>query len=172
MLYAFGFGRLGVVVSDLYFIDPNPGPGQEGPEQGVRLEVRALVAGELEGSIYSARPIAVDRPIWRADLLESVDHPGSLDRAHHHPRFEGWEPGRRHFVKEMKADPVAWVGDRLRDVDGLLSDAGVDPSQVSATDADDLRGSVPDILRSVERLLERARGAAHPPGESARDGWL
>jgi hypothetical protein len=172
VLYAFGFDRVGIVVSDLFFIDPNPGPGQEGPEQGVRLELRAFVAGELEGSIYSARPIAVDRPIWRVDLLESVDHPGSLDRAHHHPRFDGWEPGRRHFAKEMKADPVAWVGDRLRDLDGLLTDAGVDASQVGATDADDLRRSVPEILRSVDRLLERARGTAHQTGLSARDSWL
>jgi hypothetical protein len=172
MLYAFGFDRIGVVVSDLYFIDPDPGPGQEGPEQGVRLEVRAFVARPLEGSIYSARPIAVDRPIWRADLLESVEHPGSFDRAHHHPRFDGWEPGRRHFVKDMKADPVAWVGDRLRNVDVLLAEAGVDSSDIGETDAEDLRSSVPDILRSIDLLLQRARAASHPVGVSARDSWL
>ena len=33
MLYAFGFDRIGVVASDLYFVDPTPGPGQEGAEQ-------------------------------------------------------------------------------------------------------------------------------------------
>ena len=33
--------------------------------------------------------------VTRADLLESVARPGTLDRAHHHPRFDGWEPGRR-----------------------------------------------------------------------------
>lgn len=172
MLYAFAFDRVGVVVSDLYFVDPDPGPGQEGPEQGVRLEVRTFVPGELRGSIYSARPIEVDRPIWRADLLESVLNAGSLDRAHHHPRFDGWEPGRRRFVKDMKSDPVAWVGDRLRDFDGLLADAGVDPSEVGAADADDLRTALPDILSAVERLLERARGADHPSGESVRESWL
>ena len=61
MLYAFGFERIGVVVSDLYFVDPNPDPGQEGAEHGVRLEVRLLGQGELRGSIYSARPIEVGR---------------------------------------------------------------------------------------------------------------
>jgi len=95
MLYAFGFDRIGVVAGDLYFVDPQPGPGQEGAEQGVRLELRQFARGELQGSIYSAQPIAVDRPIWRADLLESVANPGTLDRAHYHPRFLGWEPGPR-----------------------------------------------------------------------------
>ena len=42
MLYVFGFESIGVVVSDLYFVDPDPGPGQEGAERGVRLEVRML----------------------------------------------------------------------------------------------------------------------------------
>ena len=45
MLYAFGFERIGVVAGDLYFVDPNPGPGQEGAEQGVRVEVRLPHAG-------------------------------------------------------------------------------------------------------------------------------
>ena len=106
VLYAFGFDRIGVVASDLYFLDPNPAPGQEGAEQGVRLEVRLFERRPLQGSIYSAQPIEVGRPIWRADLLESVDNPGSFDRAHHHPRFRDYEPGGRHFVEELSADPV------------------------------------------------------------------
>ena len=31
MLYAFGFDRVGVLVSDMYIVIPNPRPGQEGP---------------------------------------------------------------------------------------------------------------------------------------------
>src|SRR5271165_1721241 len=86
MLQVFGFDRIGVVVGDIYFIDPAPAKGQEGPERGVRLEVRMLEPGELTGSIYSARPISIAEPIWRANLLESADGPpGSLNRAHHHP---------------------------------------------------------------------------------------
>ena len=42
MLYAFGFDEVGVVVGDLYIVDPDPLPGQAGPEQGVRVEVRVL----------------------------------------------------------------------------------------------------------------------------------
>ena len=91
MLCTFGFERIGVLLSDLYFVDPEPRKGQEGAEHGVRLELRVLERGDLKGSIYSAQPISVGQPIWRVDLLESVDgKPGSFDRAHHHPAFPGW----------------------------------------------------------------------------------
>ena len=151
--------------------------GQEGPEQGVRVEVRLLARGELRGSIYSAQPIEIERAIWRADLLESVEHPGTLDRAHHHPRFTGWEPGRRQFVKEMTANPVAWVGKYLSDVDGLLEAAGVSPDEIGASDVDELRTAIPDIMDAVRRLLERVRAGelARPPRDAvdrARLSWL
>ncbi|MBO0825923.1 MAG: hypothetical protein J2P27_19020, partial [Actinobacteria bacterium] len=73
MLQLFGFGRIGVVIGDLYFLDPVQKAGQEGAEHGVRLEVRMLEPGELKGSPYSARPISIGAPVWRADLLETVD---------------------------------------------------------------------------------------------------
>src|ERR1700689_739632 len=110
MLYAFGFERVGVLVGDLYFVDPEPAKGQEGPERGVRLELRVLDRGALHGSIYSAQPIEAGRPVWRADLLESaVGRPGSFDRTHHHPAFRGWNPTRRVFVRELSADPPGWL---------------------------------------------------------------
>ena len=93
MLYAFGFERVGVLVGDLYSVNPRPRPGQEGAERGVRLELRVLERGALKGSIYSAQPIEIGQPIWRADFLETVaGPPGSFDRAHHHPAFRGWIP--------------------------------------------------------------------------------
>jgi hypothetical protein len=181
MLYAFGFGRIGVLAGDLYFVDPEPGPGQEGAEHGVRLEVRLLERGELRGSRYSAQPIEVGRPVWRADLLETVDGPpGSLNRAHHHPRFRGWEPGRRSFEADLTASPVRWVGDQLADLDGLLERAGIPGDEVTAADAKALRDSLPEIMDAVGRLLQKVRDGelAAPPGdgtgpaESARAGWL
>jgi hypothetical protein len=179
MLYVFGFERIGVVMSDLYFVDPNPSPGQEGAERGVRLEVRLLERGELPGSIYSAQPISVAQPIWRADLLESVDGPvGSFDRTHHHPGFRGWEPGRRHFVEEMTARPVEWVGERLSDLPGLLEQAGVSPDEVGVEDAQSLREAVPEITDALRRLLARVHAGelAQPPDRqpvaSARASWL
>jgi len=179
MLYAFGFERFGVLVSDMYVVIPDPLPGQEGAERGVRLEVRLLERGELKGSIYSSRPIEVGQPVWRADLLESASGPpGSLDRAHHHPNFRGWNPGRRAFDPELTADPVRFVGQRLADLEGLLERAGIAPDEVTAADAESLRACLPEIMDTVGRLLDRVqRGelAEVPGGEpaaSARVGWL
>src|SRR5262249_61855089 len=95
MLYAWGFERVGVVASDVYFVDPDPSPGQEGAERGVRIEVRLLDRPPLTGSIYAAQPIVIDRPVWRAHLLETgAGGPGSHHRTPHHPAFRGWGPGR------------------------------------------------------------------------------
>jgi hypothetical protein len=179
VLYAFGFERIGVVISDLYFVDPNPHPGQEGAERGVRLEVRLLRQGELKGSIYSARPIEVGQPIWRADLLEAAaGPPGTLDRAHHHPAFDGWEPGKRVFDRNQTADPVRWVGDQLSDFDALLDRAGQQSDETLAADGQRLRDCVPEIMATVRGLLDKVNAgelAAAPSGEqpaSARLSWL
>jgi hypothetical protein len=163
---------------DLYFVDPNPGKGQEGAEQGVRLEVRFVNKGEAPGSIYASRPISVEEPIWRADLLESVENPGSFDRTHHHPKMRGWEPSARKFDKQMSADPVAFVGDRLADLDTLLREADRSTDDVGPTDAEELRAAIPEILAVVQRLLDRVRAGelAQPPtGDDitmARESWL
>jgi hypothetical protein len=179
LLYAFGFERIGVLVSDLYFVDPRPGPGQEGAERGVRLELRMLGQGELKGSIYSARPIEVGQPVWRADLLESVSGPpGSLDRAHHHPRFDGWNPGRRVFDENLSATPVEWVREQLSDLGALLERAGVSDGDSFAADVASVRGCVPEITAVVQRLLDRIKAgelATAPAGgeqDSVRISWL
>jgi hypothetical protein len=179
VLYVFGFERSGVAVGDLYFVDPDPPPGQEGAERGVRLEVRLLERGPLPGSINSSQPIAVARPVWRADLLESVDSPpGSFDRTHYHPQLEGWEPGHRVYDRDLSAHPVEWVGARLAGLEALLAEAGVAPDPAYARDAEELRGCLVEIMDTLGRLLERVRRGelAGPPGgpagEPARVGWL
>jgi hypothetical protein len=177
MLQVFAFDKIGVVLSDLYFVDPNPGKGQEGPERGVRLEVRILSQGDLHGSIYSARPIEVGQPVWRADLLEAADAPGSLNRAHHHPSFHGWEPGRRVFDRGLSGDPVHWVGEQLGHLEDLLDQAGLAADAGLAGDADELRAAVPDIERALSGLLDRVKAgelAVAPDGDvaSARISWL
>lgn len=177
MLYVFGFPRLGVAVSDLYFLGPAPAKGQEGPEHGVRLELRELDEGPLKGTVYSARPIAVGRPVWRVDLLESVEgRPGSFDRTHHHPVFTGWDPGPRVFVRELSADPIGWLAGRLADPDDVLRRAGARPTAVE--DVDELHACVPEIVSCVERLLARVRAGelgtapAGPHDGGVRAGWL
>ncbi|HVL06802.1 MAG TPA: hypothetical protein VM388_12500 [Acidimicrobiales bacterium] len=179
MLYAFGFERLGVLVGDLYFVNPRPVAGQEGAERGVRLELRMLERRPLQGSIYSAQPIAVDRPLWRVDLLESVDSPpGSLDRAHHHPKFDGWEPGERYFVPELSSAPVEWLAGQLAGPAGVLARAGVRAGEVGTGDVAALRDAAPEIVDAVRRLLARVQaGELGRPDDdrelvSARIGWL
>ena len=173
MLYAFGFERVGVVVGDLYFVDPRPGPGQEGAEHGVRLELRMLARGELKGSIYSAQPIEVGQPIWRADLLESVDgRPGSFDRTHHHPGFTGWNPGRRAFEKGLSADPLGWLDEQLADLDHLLASAGFPAEVAGPDDAEQLRAVAPEIVAVTGRLLDQVRSGqlGRPPRDAAPAG--
>lgn len=178
MLAAFGFETLGVVVGDMFFVDPTPLEGQETPERGVRLELRLIDRAEPQGSIYAGVPIAFNRPVWRVDLFGSTESPpGTLDRAHHHPRFDGWEPSRRHFVPELSADPLTWLADQLADPDAVLARAGVDPDQVTDADRKGLAASAPEIVAAVKRMLDGVRDgtlapAAAEPVAAARTGWL
>jgi hypothetical protein len=179
MLQVFGFDRIGVVVGDIYFIDPAPAKGQEGPEHGVRLEVRMLEPGELTGSIYSARPISIAEPIWRLDLLESADGPpGSLNRAHHHPNMRNWEPNKRVFDRDLSTDPVGFVATMLSDLEGLMARAGIDVDDTLAADARSLRQAVPEVQRAVTTMLDQVKagelGTAPDAGDltSARVSWL
>ena len=173
MLYAFGFERVGVLVGDLYFVDPEPPRGQEGAEHGVRLELRVLERGALKGSIYSAQPIEVGQPVWRADLLETVDgRPGSFDRTHHHPVFSGWDPSSRVFVRALSADPLGWLGEKLADLDGLLASAGFPPETAGPGDAESLRAAAPEIVDVTRRLLDQVRAGelGNPPRDAALAG--
>ncbi len=185
MLQAWGFDRVGVVAGDLYFVDPNPEPGQEGPEHGVRLEVRLLERPPLTGSVYAAQPIVIDRPVWRADLLETVaGDAGSHDRTHHHPRFRAWEPGRRQYDEGMTADPIGWLQRRLEDLPGLLAGAELDPSVAGPTDAAEMAAAAPQIAATVADLLARVRAGElgrepagdpntpDPAGAGVRASWL
>jgi hypothetical protein len=173
VLYAFGFERVGIVVGDLYFVDPAPRKGQEGAEHGVRLELRVLERGALKGSEYSAQPIEVGRPIWRVDLLESVaGRPGSFDRTHHHPTFSGWDPISRVFVRELSADPLGWLAGQLADLDGLVATAGFPADAAGPDDAEHLRAAAPEIVDVTRRLLDRVRAGelGHPPRDAALTG--
>jgi hypothetical protein len=178
MLAAFGFEALGVVVGDMYFVDPRPLAGQETPERGVRLELRLIDRAEPQGSIYAGIPIAFTRPVWRVDLFGSTESPpGTLDRAHHHPRFDGWEPGRRHFVPELSADPLAWLADQLADPAAVLARAGIDTEEVGEADLTGLAAAAPEIVAAVKRMLDGVRdGTLAPapaePVAAARTGWL
>jgi len=177
MLYCFGFETIAVVASDVYFFDGDAPSDQQGAERGVRLEVRKLELGEPVGSIFSAQPVRLGAPVWRADLFETVDGTiGSFDRTHHHPRFTGWEPQDRVFDPELSRRPLEFVGERLADVDGILETAGFGPS--APGEAEEIRRAVPEIVSAVGHMLERVRAGelGRPPAEApvatTRLGWL
>jgi hypothetical protein len=179
MLQAFVFERVGIVVGDLYFLDPNPHKGQEGAEHGVRLELRVFDRGGLKGTIYSAMPIEVGRPIWRVDLLESVDgKPGSFNRTHHHPKFNGWDPTARQFLRELSSDPLGWLAAQLADLPAVLERAGVPPEVADPSDAASLRAIAPAIVGVTSMMLDKVRAGelgqppAHDAIDSIRNGWL
>jgi hypothetical protein len=178
MFAAFGFETLGVVVGDMYFVDPAPRAGQETPERGVRLELRLVDRAEPRGSIHAGVPIAFTRPVWRVDLFGSTEStPGTLDRAHHHPRFDGWEPSRRHFVDELSADPLSWLADELADPAAVLARAGVEADEFTEADETGLAAAAPDIVAAVKRMLDGVRNgklapAPAEPVAAARTGWL
>ena len=101
-----------------------------------------------------------------------------MDRAHHHPAFTGWNPGRRVYVSEMSDDPFGWLGDRLADLDGLLVSAGFPAGAAGPGDAESLRAAAPEIVDVTRRLLGRVRAGelGHPPQgqdtDMIRTGWL
>lgn len=174
MLYLFGFDTVALAACDLYFHDPE---AHQGAEQGVRVELRLVERGHAD-TIFAAGPITLGRPIWRADLLESVDHPATLDRAHQHRSFDGWEPNDREFDDDLSADPVRWLTGRIADLDRLVAETGIDRSLISTADADAARAAVPAIESAVRWLLDGVRagrlGQPAVPADSgpARVGWL
>ena len=178
MLWSLAFDRIGAVASDIFFVDPALDQGEGGAERGVRLELRHFERDELKGSVYSAVPIRVDQPIWRVDLLETVEStPGSLNRAHHHPRFHGWEPGRRVFVEELSADPLPWLRKQFVAIDEVLGAAGVDAADLGPDDVESLRNAGPMVVAQVEFLLGevaagRAGLAPQERGDFVRHSWL
>src|SRR5579875_48163 len=179
MLLAWGFDQVGVVAGDLYFVDPDPAPGQEGAEHGVRVEVRFIEMRQHDGSIYAARPIVVGEPVWRLDLLESVDGDrGSFDRTHHHPLMRGYEPRSRKFERELSSDPLGYLAGRLRDLPGLLAQAELPADRASDEDLRQLENSVDEIVAATGAMLDRVRrgelGQPVEPDDSGlvRTGWL
>lgn len=179
MLQAFAFEKVGVVVGDIYFLDPNQRKGQEGPEHGVRLELRVFDRGEPRGSFYAAVPIEAATPIWRVDLLESVDgKPGSYDRTHHHPKFEEWHPTSRVFERELSSDPIGWLEKELSDLPAILERAGFPADTADPSDADGLREFAPTIAATADMMLrkvwagELGRLPEDAAPDSVRAGWL
>ncbi|GAA3224824.1 hypothetical protein GCM10010468_52130 [Actinocorallia longicatena] len=149
-MQAFCFGALAVTLEDLYFVDPDPEPGQEDPERGVRVELRLVEPSPWRGSIYAAQRTVVDTGLWRADFFESIaGGPGSRDRMHHHPSMTENEPGARVFDEALTADPFGWLATRLADLPAPCL------SPASKADAAELLAGIPHIVDAARTMLSR-----------------
>jgi hypothetical protein len=158
MLTVFCFDRLAVTVRDMYFVDPDPAPGQDGAERGVRVELRLDEPEPWKGSVYAAQKLVVDRSLLRVDLFESVERgPGSRDRVHHHPTMVDNEPGGRVFDRALTEDPVGWLRQRLADPIALLAAAGIDDLPAYADSAAELTAELGHVVEAVGAKLERVR---------------
>lgn len=150
--------NLCVSVEDVDLLNPNR--LADGRERGVRVELRTIEPDAGPGSIYVSRGLSVGRGICRFDLLESA--PGAQDRMHWHPEMTDGEPSRRVFDPELRADPLAFVGDRLRDVVALLELVGVRRPDRFADAARTLAGLADAIVADVATRLERQRSDPWP----------
>jgi hypothetical protein len=158
MRHVFMFERVAVVVGPWHEpMDP--------PERGTRVEVRLLAPEPHRGSRSAAQRHVIDQPVFRADLFDQVDGPpGNLRSAHFHPRFHGVEPCERSWSDELRADPVGWLTEQLKDLRQLLDRAGVDTAGAAwlTADAAALRDTVPAIVAAVEDTWGRVRAVPAP----------
>jgi hypothetical protein len=113
------FGDIAVCVERIDFLDPAVAHEPDARERGVRVELRPVTTSR-DGSIYCSTTTTVARGSCRFDLLES--RPGAADRMHWHPSMRDGEPGERVFDEQLSADPVGWLGERLREAAGDETD--------------------------------------------------
>lgn len=109
MLAAFGFESLGVVVGDMFFVDPSPLTGQETPERGVRLELRLVDRAAPQGSIYAGIPITFARPCGGSTCSATRKaHPGRWTAPITTPGSTAGNPG--HATSSRNCPPIRWAG--------------------------------------------------------------
>jgi hypothetical protein len=142
-----------VSVEDIDFLNPNR--LADGRERGVRVELRMIEPDDSAGSIYVSRGLAIGRAVCRFDLLESA--PAAQDRMHWHPEMADGEPSQRLFDPELRADPLGFLGGRLRDAVGLLTMVGVSDADRFARAAATLATVADAVVADVAASLERQR---------------
>jgi hypothetical protein len=136
------FGRTAVLVFPWWEPDP------DGPEQGVRIELRLLRPLSYRGSPSAAQEISIDQPVWRVDLFDRIaDGPRTFASAHFHPHFHGVEPSDRHWDPDLAAEPLAWLTARLTELGAILPTTPAD-------DVEALRGCAAEIVAAARSVLE------------------
>ena len=113
-------------------------------EHGARIELRELSPRARRGSESAAQVVAADRPLWRADLFDSVEGGGAgFGAAHYHPYFNGDEPCPRVWDPALTAGPWRWLADQFT---SLGAGSGHGPWPLDAGDAGELPGLADQIV--------------------------
>jgi hypothetical protein len=152
------FDSLCVTVAAVDFLDPELRSQPDARERGLRVEIRPTTSPENGGTVYASPPISLQPAICRVDLLES--RPGAADRMHWHPAMRSGEPGDRTFDTALSADPIGWLGERLRELDRLVG--GTDVAWVAGFGAD---------VAAVARVADEVVDAVCAGLESSRTDW-
>ncbi|MEO8105725.1 MAG: hypothetical protein ABI720_00250 [Actinomycetes bacterium] len=149
------FDTLSVTVTRIDFLDPAFASAPDTRERGVRVEIRPVDSSHV-GTIYASPTVTMHPAVCRIDLLESS--PGAADRMHWHPTMPAGEPGDRVFDPAIPADPLGWLADRLADVRGLLTLAGVGDVSRHTESAKLVAENEADIVAAAGSGLQWARG--------------
>ena len=148
------FDTLSVTVAEVDFHDPELQDDPYARERGVRLEIRPTTS-TTHGTVYASPTTIVQPAICRIDLLES--HPGAADRMHWHPEMHRGEPGDRTFEPAMSADPITWLSDQLRNLEGLLQGTSEEAAARHRADRDAVSRVADEIVDSVRAALDACR---------------
>jgi hypothetical protein len=125
-------------------------------ETGCRVELRRAV----ETTPPSPPPVprrdavywSIADHLWRADLFTTVGGPRPYDAAHFHPTFAGLVPCDRVVEPAAVSDPYGWIERRLRDVPGMLVEAG-HADLAAGVDAAALDQAMPAILATIRACI-------------------
>ena len=149
------FDSLCVTVAAVDFLDPELRFQPDARERGVRVEIRPTTSTQKGGTVYASPPISLQPAICRVDLLES--RPGAGDRMHWHPAMRSGEPEDRTFDDALSADPIGWLGERLRDLDRLLGGTHVTGVAGFGADAAAVARVADEVVDAVSAGLESSR---------------
>ena len=146
MLHILALSRSALVVRHWFEINLD----DASMEHGARIELRELAPAAHRGSESAAQVIAVDRPLWRADLFDRhAAEPGSFGAAHYHPEFSGNEPSDRVWDPALTADPWRWLGDQVASAGAA---AGGRPWPLDPADASELPGLADEVVALARRF--------------------
>jgi hypothetical protein len=136
-------------------------------EHGCRVELRERPPQPHRGSESAAQVIAVDRPLWRADLFDRLaDDPGTFGVAHYHPRFDGNEPCERNWDPALTADPWRWLGNQFA---RLGAGPGRDPWPVDPRDAAEWPGLAGQVVALARQFGPERCGSSEECYRLTRD---